>query len=197
MQKLQKQESYEKHEKGFLKNPEELEKFGYEVRVDTFPELQHYYIRKESEYYELKVHKDLGTIEISFDGHNFHEAGIGLDIYVNSKNWASLIYYFKQKSISEDEDYEKQFLKNPEELEKYGYEVRKEFLPEFQHYYIRKGFVYVELKIYENKGMVEISFDGNAFQSGIGLDIFVNYKNEAKFILYYKDKCRYTEKIFF
>ena len=62
MQKLQKQESYEKHEKGFLKNPEELEKFGYEVRVDTFPELQHYYIRKESEYYELKVHKDLGTI---------------------------------------------------------------------------------------------------------------------------------------
>ena len=86
---------------------------------------------------------------------------------------------------------------NPEELEKYGYEVRKEFLPEFQHYYIRKGFVYVELKIYENKGMVEISFDGNAFQSGIGLDIFVNYKNEAKFVLYYKDKCRYTEKIFF
>ena len=49
MQKLQKQESYEKHEKGFLKNPEELEKFGYEVRVDTFPELPHYYIRKESE----------------------------------------------------------------------------------------------------------------------------------------------------
>ena len=97
---------YEEYEEKFLKNPEELESFGYEVKKESTPETEYYWIRKWDEYLVIRVYKATsrkGTIEISFDGNNFFKAGMGLDILVDKKNRVVLILYFLKKGKCDEE----------------------------------------------------------------------------------------------
>lgn len=83
---------YEEYERNLLKRIEELEYFGYQVTKASSPE--QYIIRRGHEYVEFKVNAEKGIIEISFNGADFNDAAVGLDIFVDDNNQTTLILYF-------------------------------------------------------------------------------------------------------
>lgn len=85
-------EKYEEYEGKMLKRIEELENFGYQVIKALSPE--QYIIRRGHEYVEFKVDSKKQIIEISFNGVDFNDAAIGLDIFVDDNNSTTLILYF-------------------------------------------------------------------------------------------------------
>ncbi len=100
---------YEAYNNMFLQSLEQLENIGYGVTKEITPDLEHYWIRKDFTYLEIKIYKQekkKGTVEFSYDGKDFSNAGIGLDIFVDNEDIPILVLYFLQNGKC-DESYTK------------------------------------------------------------------------------------------